>query len=66
MAVLALYGGTPVRADEFAVWPVCDRQEEEALIEVLRGKKWWRFAFGQVFFQERYVLQIFAVPVRLV
>lgn len=47
MAVLALYGGTPVRADEFAVWPVCDRQEEEALIEVLRGKKWWRFAFGQ-------------------
>ncbi len=47
MAVLALHGGTPVRKEDFTVWPVCDQQEEEALIEVLRSKKWWRFAFGQ-------------------
>ncbi len=47
MAVLAIHGGAPVRDEEFAVWPVFDHNEEDALIEVLRSKKWWRFAFGQ-------------------
>jgi dTDP-4-amino-4,6-dideoxygalactose transaminase len=28
-------------------WPVFDRAEEKALLQVLRSGKWWRFAFGQ-------------------
>lgn len=47
MEKLALQKGTPVRTKPFPEWPVCDKQEEEALLKVLRSKKWWRFAFGQ-------------------
>ncbi|MDD5597993.1 MAG: DegT/DnrJ/EryC1/StrS family aminotransferase [Victivallaceae bacterium] len=47
MSNLALKGGNPVRTGPFHEWPVCDRREEEAVLAVLRSKKWWRFAFGQ-------------------
>jgi dTDP-4-amino-4,6-dideoxygalactose transaminase len=47
MSVLAFNGGTPVRCKPFPAWPVFDAAEEEALRNVLRSGKWWRFAFGQ-------------------
>ncbi|HUW57035.1 MAG TPA: DegT/DnrJ/EryC1/StrS family aminotransferase [Planctomycetota bacterium] len=47
MAELALNGGSPVRETPFALWPVLDAAQEEALLSVFRSGKWWRFAFGQ-------------------
>lgn len=47
MANLAIKGGTPVRTKPFAEWPIFGKEEEEALLKVLRSGKWWRFAFGQ-------------------
>jgi len=47
MPRLSLKGGTPIRGEPFADWPVFDSSEEEALLRVLRSRKWWRFAFGQ-------------------
>ena len=44
---LAILGGSPVRQEPFHPWPVSDEQEEQALLEVLRSGKWWRFAFGR-------------------
>ncbi|MCL6475536.1 MAG: DegT/DnrJ/EryC1/StrS family aminotransferase [Firmicutes bacterium] len=38
---LAVEGGTPVRARGWPTWPVFDRTEEEALLEVVRSGKWW-------------------------
>jgi dTDP-4-amino-4,6-dideoxygalactose transaminase len=38
----ALLGGSPVRAGAFPSWPVFDQREEGALLEVLRGRKWFR------------------------
>jgi dTDP-4-amino-4,6-dideoxygalactose transaminase len=39
---LALYGGPPVRERPFPVWPVYGSEEESALLEVLRSRKWGR------------------------
>ncbi len=47
MPSLALRGGTPVRTRPFHPWPLCSESEERALLEVFRGGKWWRYAFGQ-------------------
>lgn len=47
MAVLAINGGAPVRQKPFPHWPVFDKREEDALLQVLHSGKWWRFAFGQ-------------------
>jgi dTDP-4-amino-4,6-dideoxygalactose transaminase len=44
MSRLAIFGGTPVRKKPFPAWPVFDQGEEEALREVLRSGKWWRYA----------------------
>lgn len=41
MAKLALHGGTPVRTEPFAGWPVHDASEREALNEVLESGNWW-------------------------
>jgi dTDP-4-amino-4,6-dideoxygalactose transaminase len=46
MPKLALQGGPPVRQRPFPSWPVWDRREEEALLEVLHSGKWWRFSYG--------------------
>ena len=35
-------GGKPVRKAAFPVWPVYDETEEQALLEVLHSKKWFR------------------------
>jgi dTDP-4-amino-4,6-dideoxygalactose transaminase len=35
-------GGSPVRTARFPDWPVIDAREDEALLDVLHGKKWYR------------------------
>ena len=40
--VLAVNGGSPVRTRPFPTWPVFDRSEEEALLDVLRSGRWGR------------------------
>jgi len=47
MAKLALHGGQPVRGKQFPKWPVWDKEEESALLEVLHSGKWWRFSYGE-------------------
>lgn len=47
MSKLALKGGTPVRSRPFFAWPIIDEEGEQALLNVYRSGKWWRFAFGQ-------------------
>jgi len=43
---LAINGGTPVRTRPFTEWPVHDEREVEAITEVTRSGKWWRFAYA--------------------
>ena len=38
----ALLGGSPVRTKPFPAWPVYDKREEEALVEVVRSGHWFR------------------------
>ncbi|WP_321476024.1 DegT/DnrJ/EryC1/StrS family aminotransferase [uncultured Paludibaculum sp.] len=47
MSNLALFGGNPVRTKDFPSWPVFDEAEEQALLEVLRGGRWWVFSYGE-------------------
>ena len=47
MSKLAIHGGPPVRNKPFVPWPVLDQSQEDALLQVFRSGKWWRFAFGQ-------------------
>ena len=47
MAQLAIKGGKPVKTDDFPLWPVFDGKEEEAITQVLRSGKWWRYSFGE-------------------
>ena len=35
MAQLAIKGGTPVKTDDFPLWPVFDEREEEVITQVL-------------------------------
>ena len=42
-----MFGGSPVRTRAFPSWPVFDRLEEEAVLEVVRSGNWWRYSFGQ-------------------
>ncbi len=44
----ALLGGKKTRTEPFPSWPVFDRKEENALIEVLRSGKWYRGTGQQV------------------
>lgn len=47
MGQLAMFGGGPVREHPFPSWPVFDEREEEALPEVLRSGKRWRYSCGE-------------------
>lgn len=47
MSKLAIHGGAPVRTRPFTPWPLLDQAQEDALVQVYRSGKWWRFAFGQ-------------------
>jgi len=38
----ALLGGKPIRTARFPSWPVFDKTEEEAVLNVLRSGKWFR------------------------
>ena len=42
MSGLALLGGTKAKGKPFPVWPYYDREEEQALKEVLESRVWWR------------------------
>jgi dTDP-4-amino-4,6-dideoxygalactose transaminase len=39
---LAILGGKPVRARPFPAWPIVDRSDEQALLDVLHSGKWGR------------------------
>ncbi len=41
-ATPAILGGTPVRRDRFASWPIVGENDERGWLEVLRSKKWCR------------------------
>ena len=45
---LALFGGKPIRARKFPVWPVYGAAEERSLIRALRSGKWGRLDGGEV------------------
>ena len=47
MSKLALLGGAPIRTAPFPAWPVFDETEERALLDVLRGGRWWRYTMGE-------------------
>src|ERR1700739_870984 len=42
MSTLALLGGNKAKGKQFPVWPDYDRNEEQALKEVLESRVWWR------------------------
>jgi dTDP-4-amino-4,6-dideoxygalactose transaminase len=44
---LAIFGGAPQRTKPFPSWPAFDESEEQALLEVLRSGKWWRYSYGE-------------------
>lgn len=46
MSELAINGGAPVRTKEWPAWPVHDEREVQAIEEVTRSGKWWRFAYA--------------------
>lgn len=46
MGKLALRGGKPVRTEPFPTWPVHDEREVQAVTDVVRSGKWWRFAYA--------------------
>jgi dTDP-4-amino-4,6-dideoxygalactose transaminase len=51
----ALLGGTPVRTEAFPSWPRLTSVDENAWMETLRGKKWYRGSGRQVDrFEESY------------
>ncbi len=39
---LAIDGGTPVRRKGFNGWPVWDRGDEKAVLDILRSGNWFR------------------------
>jgi dTDP-4-amino-4,6-dideoxygalactose transaminase len=41
LSKLAVNGGTPVRTEPYPGWPVHGREEETAVLEVVRSGKWW-------------------------
>jgi dTDP-4-amino-4,6-dideoxygalactose transaminase len=47
MSRLAMFGGTPQRTKPFPAWPAFDEGEEQALLEVVRSGKWWRYSYGE-------------------
>lgn len=48
MSKLALLGGNPVRTKPYIKWPFFDEKEEQAVLEVIRSGKWWRYEGDKV------------------
>ena len=46
MGKLAISGGRALRTSPFPSWPVHDESEVQAVVEVVKSGKWWRFAYG--------------------
>jgi len=46
MAKLALNGGAPIRQKSFPVWPEVSPDDEAAVLEVVRGGRWWMYAYS--------------------
>src|SRR5271169_2987474 len=42
MSALALLGGNKAKNKPFPAWPYYDKDEEQALKEVLESRVWWR------------------------
>jgi dTDP-4-amino-4,6-dideoxygalactose transaminase len=42
MEKLAILGGKPVKTNPFPDWPQYDQKEEQALLDVLHSRVWWR------------------------
>ena len=47
MGVLAINGGEKGIKKPFPQWPVFDQREVDAITEVTKSGKWWRFAYGE-------------------
>lgn len=47
MGELALLGGKKAVSGALPSWPIWDRTDEAALLEVLRSGKWWMYAYGE-------------------
>ncbi len=46
MTQLALAGGSPLRTAAFPGWPIYDESEAQAVSDVVRSGKWWRFGYA--------------------
>ena len=46
MTKLALKGGEPIRSRPFPEWPQVDRDDEEAVGEVVRSGNWWMYSYA--------------------
>jgi hypothetical protein len=46
MSRLAIFGGTPQRTKPFSSWPAFGENQEQALLEVLRSGKRWRYSYA--------------------
>lgn len=42
MNKLAILGGEPAKTKPFPEWPIYDEREQQALLDVLESRKWWR------------------------
>jgi len=52
---LAILGGLPVRKQPYPGWPVLGEPEEQALLRVLRSRRWGRHGQGEIErFEERF------------
>jgi dTDP-4-amino-4,6-dideoxygalactose transaminase len=45
MSTLAVFGGEPVRAESYPVWPVFDERDVEAVSDVVRSGNWGGFPY---------------------
>ena len=48
MKKLAVFGGEAVRKTPFPGWPICDQNEEQAVVDVVRSGRWGRLTGEQV------------------
>ncbi|MBN2291450.1 MAG: DegT/DnrJ/EryC1/StrS family aminotransferase [Pirellulales bacterium] len=44
---LALLGGEKAVREPFPEWPIWDRSDRQAVVDVLESGKWWMYAYGE-------------------
>ncbi len=52
MAKLAIKGGKALRTARYPKWPVIDKRDEEAVVQVVRSGNWWMYSYGTDEFAE--------------